>query len=1004
MILQDILFPNVETCAIRRMYFKGDGVTDLATDRVCVIEKDKTFSAFTYFNSFSIGKWKKYTVLDNLKIRLELDGEFSVSIRHVRRIKNSLKEVIVNKKNVKTNGKESVYIDVPSLEDVGIYYFDIISLGVDGRFYGGAYETDVNESTLPDVKIAIDICTFRREEYVFHNMDVLNRYIIENENSDMYGKLEVFISDNSKTLDIEKISTDNIHIFPNKNLGGAGGFARSMIEIMNVKEEHGITHILMMDDDIRLNPDSILRTYRMLRMLKPSERDAFIGGHMLKIDSKNIQSEAADHWDIATHHPVKYNYDLEKPELLVKNEIEDSVNYFGWWYCCMPINVPSETNLPLPIFIKRDDIEYGLRNGKKFITLNGICVWHEPFEYKYSTYLEYYYFRNMCIMNSRHRLSFTAERLISEVKTRVKDFVLRYRYRDAELTLLGIQHYLNGIDWFKTLDGEGLNMELMKLGYKKVPVDEIDGFVFTHGVYEANLKKPEPTPKQMKRRKMTLYGWLLKPKFNNVLVPAYQPPMHLFYRAKRVINYEEVSNTAFVTEKSFRSLFYILKMLRKTIKLIKKKFKKVTEEYRDRYDELTNIKFWNSYLFETGYVPKLSSGLDKQRRPKSTKADKKTLRASRFLKFVQALLFWLPVKKNRVMFYVHDRKGFTCNPRYIAEELVKKYGKHAEIYWATSHPDTCDEIKALGIKVIESGSSKQFFKYLRTRFFITNDSFPVWALHRPNQKWMNTWHAGMNYKHIGYDYLMPMSKARAKLFRKKNRTPNFYLSGSKFFTDDTSKSFYFKKKIFVPTGLPRNDVFFKDRPDIVEKVRKFYNLDSDVKTILFAPTFRVGMKSSTFGMDFSRICEAFSERFGGKWVLLFRNHNFVKAKTKYAGAIDVSAYHDMQELMYVADVLISDYSSCLYDFCFTGKPAFVYATDIENYMQNERSFAYPFEKWPFPVADSNEALVERVKAFDMDDYTARVKEHLEDAGAYDNGTASEQAVAIIKKYCFKHKK
>jgi CDP-glycerol glycerophosphotransferase len=164
------------------------------------------------------------------------------------------------------------------------------------------------------------------------------------------------------------------------------------------------------------------------------------------------------------------------------------------------------------------------------------------------------------------------------------------------------------------------------------------------------------------------------------------------------------------------------------------------------------------------------------------------------------------------------------------------------------------------------------------------------------------------------------------------------------------------------------------------------------------------MKSSTFGMDFKKICDAFSKRFGGKWILLFRNHNFVKAKNKFAGAIDVSGYHDMQELMYAADVLISDYSSCLYDFCFTGKPAFVYATDIDNYVANERAFAYPIEKWPFPIADSNSALEEKILAFDENDYNARVKAHLEDGGAYDNGTASAQAVAIIKKYCFKRKK
>ena len=1002
MILQNILFPNVDTCARSGMYFKGEGITHFMEEEFSSIKKGAMLSSFTYFNSFSICKWKKYTLLDNLKLRLSVVGEVSVLVRHVHRMGNELKDVIVAEKRICTDTKSDVCIDVPVDNNEGIYYFNITAVSENADFYGGAYETDVDENSLPDVKIAIGICTFRREKYVAENMEKLNRYILKNPDSDMYGKLEVFISDNSKTLDVGSIETENIHIFPNRNLGGAGGFTRSMIEIMKVREERGLTHIMMMDDDIRLNPDSILRTYKMLRLIKPEHRDAFIGGHMLKIDAQNIQSEAADHWDIVKHHPVKYNYNLEKPEMLVKNEIEDSVNYFGWWYCCMPLDVPSDNNLPLPIFIKRDDIEYGLRNGKKFITLNGICVWHEPFEYKYSTYLEYYYFRNMCIMNSRHRLSFTADRLINEVKTRIKEFLLRFRYRDAELSLLGIHHYLNGIDWFKKLDGEGLNAALMQLGYKKETLENLD-FVFTHGVYENNLKKPSPNAKELRKRKFTLNGWLLKPVNNNVLVPAYQPSVHLFYRAKKVINYEEVSNTAFVTEKSFRSLFYILKMYRKTVKLIKKKYKAVTAEYRDRYDELTNIKFWNSYLFEGGEVPKIESGIDKPRRPKNTKEQKKTLFASRVLRFMQMFLFWLPVKKNRVMFYVHDRKGFTCNPRYIAEELVKQHGKDAEIIWATTHPDTCDDIKALGIKVIKSGSAEQFKKYLRTRFFITNDAFPVWALRRPNQYWMNTWHAGMNYKHIGYDYLMPMSRANAKMFRIKNRQPNFYLSGSKFFTEDTSKSFRFDEKIFVPTGLPRNDIFFKDRPDICEKVRKFYGIDADTKMVIFAPTFRVGMRSSTFGMDFKMVCDAFAQRFGGKWVLLFRNHNFVKAKNTYAGAIDVSSYHDMQELMYAADVLISDYSSCLYDFCMTGRPAFVYATDIDNYVQNERSFAYPFEKWPFPVADSNDVLVDKIVNFDESDYNARVTEHLRDAGAYDNGTASEQAVNIIKKYCFKRK-
>lgn len=996
MLLQKLLFPNTEICSRMAMFYKGENVDIFMEENYCVVNKGATLSTHTYFNSFSIGKWRKYTTLDNLKLHLSLEGEFSIHVRHAYKMNDVIKDVIIAEKRVCCEEKQEILLDIPVNNNCGIYYFQLKSLSDKSKYYGGAYETDVDESTLPEVNVAIGICTFRREEYVAHNIDMFNKYILENPESPMYGHLEVFISDNSQTLS-EDLNGDKIHIFPNRNLGGAGGFTRSLIEIKKVSEEKGITHALLMDDDIRLNPDSLLRTYSMLRLVKPEHKDVFIGGHMLKIDAPHIQSEAADHWDIATHHPVKYNYDLEKINFLIKNEIEDSVNYLSWWYCCMPIDVVNDNNLPLPIFIKRDDIEYGLRTGTKFVTLNGICVWHEPFEYKSASYLEYYYFRNMCIMNSRHRLSFTKDRLIAEVKKRVLGFVLRYRYKDAELSLLGVQHYLKGIDWLKSQDAEKLNSEIMKLGYKKEPVDNLD-IVFTHGVYEKNVKPETLNRKQEIIRKYTFNGHLL-PANKTVVVPAYQPSHTHFYRAGKVINYEEISNTAFITKRDYHSLMYIIKMYRETVKMIEADYKRVTQEYRDRYDELINLKFWNEYLFTPGEAESVSSGLDKPVRPKNNKSQKKELFVARVMHIIQFFLFWLPVKKNRVMVYIHDRNGFTCNPKYVVKKLVELYGDKLEIIWATMHPETCQEISDLGVKVIKSNTKEQMLKYVRTRFFITNDAFPSWATHRWNQKWLNTWHGAINYKHIGIDYLAPMSPYAEKIFKMKNKQPDFFLSGSEFFTKDTSKSFYYDEKAFVPSGLPRNDAFFEDQTEICKKVRKFYNIDDDKKIAIFAPTFRLGMKSNTFGMDFKMVCDALSERFGGEWVILFRNHNFVKGKQTYAGVINASGYHDMQELMCASDVLISDYSSCLYDFSLTRKPTFVYATDIDSYVQNERSFAYPIEKWPYPIAASNEELVEKIKEFDQNDFKQKVEEHFKDAGAYDNGNASKYVADLVEKYC-----
>ena len=995
MILQRLLFPSTQVCSRQKMYYKGDEIAVLMDEEYCIVPQGAVLSTHTYFNSFSIGKWRKYTMLNNLHLRVEFQGEFQVKVSHACKMNNSIKDKIIAEKHLVSEGKGSDTVSIPVGETMGLYYFELKALSDNAVLYGGAYETEVDESSLEDVKVAIGICTFRREVYVAHNMRVLRETILENPQSPMYGKLEIFISDNSQTLGAD-ITTEDIHVFPNRNLGGAGGFTRAMVEIKNVSVERGITHILLMDDDVRLNPDSLLRTYAMLRLIKKEHKDAFIGGHMLKIDAPNIQSEAADHWDIVTHHPVKYNYDLEKLEFLIKNEIEDSVNYLSWWYCCMPVNVVSDHNLPLPIFIKRDDIEYGLRNGKKFITLNGVCVWHEPFEYKSASYLEYYYFRNMCIMNSRHRLSFTADRLIKEVRSRVRTMVLRYRYKDAELSLLGVQHYLLGIDWLKAQDAEKLNGEIMKLGYKKEPVENID-FVFTHGLYERNLKV-KLGRKQKLLRKLTLNGWLL-PARKSVVVPAYQPSTALFFRAAKVLNYEEISNTGFITNRDYKSMIYILKMLRQTEKMIKENYARITQEYRDRYDELTNMKFWNNYLFVPGDVPEISTGLDVPRRPKNNKAQRREMLISVGLRAVQALLFWLPVKKNRVMVYIHDRKGFTCNPKYIVKKLTEKFGDKLEIIWVTMHPETCQELEELGVKVMKSNSKKQVIKYLRTRFFITNDAFPSWALHRPGQKWMNTWHGAMNYKHIGYDYLAPMSPLAARLFKIRNRQPDFFLSGSDFFTKDTAKSFRLSERVFVPSGLPRNDVFFENQEEICRKVRKHYNIGENKRMAIFAPTFRRGMKADTFGMDFELVCNALQEKFGGEWVILFRNHNFVKGKQTFSGIVDVSGYHDMQELMCAADVLISDYSSCLYDYCMTKKPAFVYATDLENYMNNDRSFAYPFEKWPYPAAKTNEELEEQIRVFDQQEFEKKVAAHLQDVGAYDNGSASEQVAKLVEKYC-----
>lgn len=349
------------------------------------------------------------------------------------------------------------------------------------------------------------------------------------------------------------------------------------------------------------------------------------------------------------------------------------------------------------------------------------------------------------------------------------------------------------------------------------------------------------------------------------------------------------------------------------------------------------------------------------------------------------------------MVYVHRREGFGCNPKYIVKELQKQYGDRLEILWVTMYPETCQEVLELGIRVIARNSVEHILSYLRTRFLVTDDSFPSWAFRRPGQEWMNTWHGAMNYKRIGYNCLPSLPTFEKLVYRLENRQPDFFLSGSHFFTQNTACSFELDERVFLPTGLPRNDIFFSVQN--LEKVRAKYSLCEEQRICLFAPTFRKGTQSDTFGIEFDRIRHALTSRFGGEWVILFRNHNFVRDKLADNRVIDVSSHHDMQELLYITDVLISDYSSCMYDFCLTKRPAFVYASDLHYYTTEDRNFAYPISQWPYPIAYSNEDLIRNILNFDPDDYQSKIARHLQETGSYDSGTASAQVAKLIADIC-----
>lgn len=320
-----------------------------------------------------------------------------------------------------------------------------------------------------DVKLAICTTTFKKERYIERNVRAIRDTILAQSNArddahradthDLVGDHFVMnVVDNGRTLDAGKLEGGGIRVFPNPNAGGAGGFARGMIESMG----EGVTHAIMMDDDVSFCPEAFVRTYNLLSIVKDEYRDAFVSGGMMSMYDVDIQTEDTGFMTyggacqatkpplrLSLVHEIVHNETFEPPAY--RPECHDTFQrYAAWWYCAIPMTQIRKRGLPLPLFVRYDDVGYALRDNddatRRFMTMNGICVWHEPFFMRYDGAVERYQTtRNSLIIRAASDaapMSDFKQMITHTFKLELK----RLNYDDAQLICEGIEDYLQGPD------------------------------------------------------------------------------------------------------------------------------------------------------------------------------------------------------------------------------------------------------------------------------------------------------------------------------------------------------------------------------------------------------------------------------------------------------------------------------------------------------------------------------------------------------------------------------
>jgi galactofuranosylgalactofuranosylrhamnosyl-N-acetylglucosaminyl-diphospho-decaprenol beta-1,5/1,6-galactofuranosyltransferase len=414
-----------------------------------VLPEQSEVSFGAYFNAFAAGYWRRWSALTEVHLRLSLEGAGRVD---VYRTKADGTQIYVHGEVLTEPGPHQidVVLDLRPFEDGGWYWFDLTT---DSRELavrsGGWYATEEGRGR---AAVTIGMPTFNRPADCVATLTAIG------EDPLVLETVTAVILPDQGTRKVRDAAGfeeaaarlgDRLRIIDQPNLGGSGGYARVMYEALQSTD---CEQILYMDDDILLEPDSVLRAVAFSRY---SREPMLVGGQMLSLQARSQLSTMGEVVDRNTflwrNAPLtEPHHDLAERTLRQTSWLHRrvDVDYNAWWMCCIPRSVAEELGLPLPLFIKWDDAEYGLRArsaGYRTATVPGIAIWHMSFLEKDDTsdWQAYFHYRNRYVAAALHGPDNPRALLVDTLKRSLRHLMLM-EYSAMALQEMALRDFLAG--------------------------------------------------------------------------------------------------------------------------------------------------------------------------------------------------------------------------------------------------------------------------------------------------------------------------------------------------------------------------------------------------------------------------------------------------------------------------------------------------------------------------------------------------------------------------------
>lgn len=392
---------------------------------------------------------------------------------------------------------------------------------------------------------------------------------------------------------------------------------------------------------------------------------------------------------------------------------------------------------------------------------------------------------------------------------------------------------------------------------------------------------------------------------------------------------------------------------------------------------------------------------------KRDKSIQKRMRKSWGSRACHSLCALLPLKKDKIVFTTFEGAGgYSCNPRYIAEEIIQRNLPYS-LVWLVND-DT--KVFPTAIKKVKNNFWGRIYHLSTAKVWIDNTRKPLGTKKRKGQIYLQTWHGMIGPKAVGLYRGDKFPEIAQFISAEDSRLIDYMLSNSDWCTQVRPKMLLYNGTI-LKTGSPRNDILCNHRNTLYQSLRERYQLPQDSKIILFAPTFRGGSQqgkreifSALPSIDFFALLKALEEKFSGTWYLFLRMHPQLSAQLEKMPVdslpkhcVDVSREDDMNELIAMSDGFITDYSSSAYDAMILKIPIFLYADDLSDYEKERGELMFDLRALPFPCAETHEELMVRISEFDQEKYEAAVEKSMKEFGIFEDGQATKRVVDLLKK-------